>query len=79
MGNEISTKSVNVKFYDIDNNLLNEISLNYLDVLEKQNAPQIKGYKFVGWIDSNGNVYKEYDIFDCYYDVELIAYYEKSN
>lgn len=79
LGNEISTKSVNVKFYDIDNNLLNEISLNYLDVLEKQNAPQIKGYKFVGWIDSNGNVYKEYDIFDCYYDVELIAYYEKSN
>ena len=58
--NEISTKSVNVRFFDIDGNLLKETVLEYGDILDKQNAPKIEGYKFIGWIDSNGNILCEY-------------------
>lgn len=79
LSNEVASKTVNVRFFDIEGNLLKEDVLNYGDILEKQNPPKINGYKFIGWIDSNGKIYKEYDIFDCYLDVDLTAYYEKLN
>lgn len=77
--NEIMNKTVNVRFFDKDGNLLKEDTINYGDILEKQNPPQIKGYKFIGWMDTLGNIQNEYDTFNYYYDVDLTAYYEALN
>ena len=76
--NEIKIKEVNIKYYDKDGNLLGEGIQTYGSVFEKQiEAPKLNGYKFIGWIDSNGNIHKVNYSFDCYMDEELTAYYEE--
>lgn len=77
--NEITTKEVNVRFFDRDGNLLKEDVLTYGKTLVKQDKPMISGYKFIGWMDSTGIIHKEYDIFKCYLDEDLTAYYEESH
>lgn len=75
--NSISTKSVNLKFYDINGELLGEKEEEYYSTFDNYVvAPVIDGYSFSYWIDNNGNQIYVNDIFDYYQDMELTPVYE---
>jgi hypothetical protein len=75
--NEIKTKTVNVTFYDYNNEILGVKEEEYNSTFDQFiDGPKRDGYKFVGWVDENGNIYEIRNLFQSYLDINLYPKYE---
>ena len=79
INNEIDVKKINVKFYDINDNYLDETLEVYGSTFDNFiKAPKIIGNDFKHWIDQNGNEIYENSYLSAYKNLILKPYYETS-
>ena len=68
-------KTYKVSFDTQGGNKINDIIFNENDILKLPENPVKKGYKFVAWIDENGNEFKDNTIINS--DIKLTATWKK--
>ena len=68
-------KTYKVSFDTQGGNKINDIIFNENDILKLPENPVKKGYKFVAWVDENGNEFKDNTIINS--DIKLTATWKK--